>query len=167
MPWQGHLLIGQKVCDWVEVLEIFRKLGLTQFDDLYERTKFPGYDPLGEDRDWSEDLNEEIQQALCENGRRPKKTIVHKGKTYEVRIDFEQEAEGGAIFPVPKDEEYTDACVAFSLTQRYRGAVLDFAHDKGGRPEPFEFDPQDILDILAQVHEWWPEAKALIWTKFY
>jgi hypothetical protein len=167
MPWQGHLLIGQRVHDWVEVLEIFRTLGVHEFDALYDRTQKPGYDPLGEDRDWSDDLNVEIQEAIWDMETKLERTIVHKGVTYEVQIEFRHEGEGGALFPVPKDEEYTDACVYFSLTQRYRGAVLDFAHEKGGRPEPFEFDPQDIAHVLAQVNEWWPEAKAMIWTKFY
>jgi len=70
-------------------------------------------------------------------------------------------AEGGCYWPVERDEYYSDAIVGFSLTTRYAPGILN---RKGSRPEPFEFDPQDILDILENVHAWWPDAKALLWS---
>jgi hypothetical protein len=68
----------------------------------------------------------------------------------EITIYFQRESEGGCDWPVPRDEAYTDAIVGFALTSRYRPAILDKGHEHG-RPEPFEFNPQDILDILEQV----------------
>jgi hypothetical protein len=162
MPWQGHLLIGQRVSDWYDVVKVYHSIGVHELDEL--GTKLNGAS-TPEERD---EIEEYIQEFIWDELQDVKRKIWHKGIEFEVNIEFQHEAEGGTEFPSRDDYgEYTDAAVYFSLTSRYRGAVLDAKHEHGGRPEPFEFDPQDILDILIQVRKWWPEAQALIWTEFY
>jgi hypothetical protein len=70
------------------------------------------------------------------------------------------------------DSESCEKAVAFNLTSRYRGSVLDVdcKHEDGrpsGRSDPFVFDPQDLLDLLAQVRTWWPNAKTFIWDRHH
>jgi hypothetical protein len=55
---------------------------------------------------------------------------------------------------------------------RYKGEVLDIncKDDEGedsGRSDPFPFDPLDIVDILAQVRTWWPDASVFLWDRFH
>jgi hypothetical protein len=160
MPWQGHLFIGQKVHDYGEVIEIFQKLGVTELDALGEKLK------SASDENTKSDIEQEVQEALWDMSS-VERTIHYKGVDWPVRIDFAHEGEGGADFPVDKDERYTDAAVCFHLTQRYRGAILDFEDQHGGRHEPFAFDPLELQEILVQVRSWWPDAQVLIWTVFY
>jgi len=170
MPWQGQLLIGQSVKDYGEVVEIFRKLGVSHPELFAQGEKLKNAIASGLDKKLIREIESDLWE-LTDEVSLPR-TIVHKGVEHKVEIAFRHEGEGGAEFPTLKmygddDLSYTDACVFFSLTSRYRGAVLDAKHERGGRPEPFEFDPQDIVDILAQVRVWWPEAKAMIWTIWY
>ena len=148
MPWQAQLFIGVSVHDNEEVREVFQKLGRHDLDAL--------------DAD-------ELEEELWEEPSVKKELWVPEGSEsvkQEITIYFQRESEGGSDWPVPRDEAYTDAIVGFALTSRYRPAILDKGHEHG-RPEPFEFNPQDILDILEQVHAWWPEAKALLVECFY
>ena len=71
-----------------------------------------------------------------------------------------------------QDSETNELAVAFNLTGRYKGCVLDVdcKHENGhpsGRSDPFIFDPQDLVAILAQVRTWWPAASVFIWDRFY
>jgi hypothetical protein len=71
-----------------------------------------------------------------------------------------------------QDSESNELAVAFNLTSRYKGSVLDIdcKHKDGepsGRSDPFVFDPQDLVDILAQVRTWWTEASVFIWDRFH
>ena len=144
MPWQGHLFIGQKVRNYQEAAEIFKSLGV-------EIEAF--------------DNDEDAWEVF--DGISLKKEVEYQGVNYPIEIDFMHESEGGYDFPVANDEDYTDAAVAFHLTQRYSGAILDHEHQHGGRPEPFEFDPIELDVILREVRTWWPNAKLMIWTVFY
>jgi hypothetical protein len=144
MAWQAQLFIGVAVHDNEEAREVFQKLG-----DNHELESFEG-----------EDLEEELYETTL------KRTILHKGMSKEVEIFFRQECEGGQEWPVRRTEAYSDAIVGFALTSRYLPAILDEGHVHG-RPEPFEFDAHEICGILESVHEWWPEAKAMIWGVWY
>jgi hypothetical protein len=148
MPWQGHLFIGERVHSYQEAAEVFKSLGL-------EIKPFSS----------EEDAWDVFDQAHVS------KEIDHRGVKYTAEITLIVEREGGVDFqfdkPIPTDEPYTDAAVAFHLTQRYRGEILDHEHQEGGRPEPFDFDPEDLVSILKQVREWWPKAQVMIWTVFY
>jgi hypothetical protein len=71
-----------------------------------------------------------------------------------------------------QDSESNTLAVAFNLTGRYRGVILDIdcKHADGrpsGRSDPFVFDPADLADILAQVRVWWPDASVFIWDRFH
>ena len=143
MPWQGHLWIGESVSNWEEVRAIYDKLGIDykdikdEWNDFFRNPHLPG----------------------------AKRQVRYKDTTFGVSITFEHEGEGGMRFP--NNEVYSDALVGFQITSRYSPAVIDSWCGTGGRPEPFEFDPQDLVDILKQVREWWPDAKCIIWTNFY
>ena len=148
MPWQAQLFIGVPVHDYKEAWGVMRQLG----------SPLPEYDKMDED-----DLDEQLDNFY---EIRIHKKIQFRGKEEEIEIVFSKEEEGGSRFPVRRSEEYTDAIVGFGLTSRYSPALLDQGH-KHGRPEPFCFKPQEIIDILAQVHEWWPEAEVMIWDQWY
>ena len=92
---------------------------------------------------------------------------MYRGVPFDVSVTFMHEMDG-EDFPTPDPEEmYTDAMVGFNLTERYRGAILDAEYTNGGRPEPFMFDPAELVVILDQVRLWWPEAQVAIWTLHY
>ena len=139
MPWQGHLFIGQPVRNYQELRDILTKLGI-------ENDKTPD--------------DELFDGSMCKAVE-----LELKGATYKASIVAYWEQEGGARFPATSG--CSDAAVALNLTSRYRGAILDAAYTRGGRPEPFVFDPNDILELLRQVREFWPEAQALIWDHHY
>lgn len=98
------------------------------------------------------EVNQEY--GLFESGA-PRKIEYGLG-TITVRIEAMEETEGGE----------TERAVAFNLTNRYRGAVLD-AEYPHGRDEPFIVDIDAVAYILKQVREWWPEAECLIWDRHY
>jgi len=142
MPWQAQLFIGQRVHNWDEVRAIYKKFGHVLSEDDLEL--------------------EETQWDLP--------TIPFSfnwdGEQWNVHASFRREPEGGCPFPVDKLEDYSDAAIVFDLTSRYKGAILDGQYEHG-RPEPFEFEVEDVLHILNQVRKKWPEAKAIIWDKWY
>ena len=149
MPWQAQLFIGERVHDDEEAKQVFIKLGVSELDGQKIETL----------------TGDELEEALWNMGAVDRFAWVptangeHENK--EVQIMFRREGEGGCSWPVERDEDYSDAIVGFALTTRYAPGILT---RKGSRPEPFEFDPQDILDILESVHAWWPDAKALLWS---
>lgn len=62
------------------------------------------------------------------------------------------------------DKESEQMAVAFQLTGRYAGRVLD-ADYESGRTNPFVFNPEDLVAILADVRQWWPEAQVFLWDR--
>ena len=156
MPWQGQLVIGEKVWNYDDAAAIFKKLGC-------ETDLTP---PPGLDEDEMLDFELDVFGGVA-----IKKQITYKGVVIDVSIYLLTGSEGGVEFPVPGNDEnpkpdYTDALVGFYVTSRYSGAVLD-KDTSHGRHEPFVFDPTELAELLSQVREWWPEAQAMIWTVFY
>lgn len=86
------------------------------------------------------------------DGRGGKRQIIYDGKTFDVHI-------------YGINEEGTMA-VAFNLTSRYRGAVIDI-DCKNGRDDLFILDLSNISDLLDRVRAWWPEAQVFLLDIFY
>lgn len=80
------------------------------------------------------------------------KSITYDGRQFDVHIHG-------------IDEEGARA-VAFNLTGRYRGYVID-AHCPHGREDPFVLDPFKLCELLTEVRTWWPEAQLLLIGIFY
>lgn len=88
-------------------------------------------------------------------------TVSLKGRKYKAYVS------------AMTDEDVMESfAVGFHLTDRYMGAILD-ADSKWpdgrsrGRPEVFVFDPLDIVEILVEVRQWWPQAQVFIWDVAY
>ncbi len=140
MPWQGDLFIGETVKDKTEAEAVYAKLGI---------------------RIEKHDFEEEPDVF---NGTGDERFVNFKGRKLRVYVY-------GMC-----DSETCEKAVAFNLTDRYKGSVLDIdcvhkdgyrAGEPSGRYDPFIFDPQDLVDVLAQVREWWPDAKVFIWDRFH
>jgi hypothetical protein len=90
---------------------------------------------------------------------------VFGGKGGERSVSLHKRVFTVYVSGMQEDDSRTYA-VGFHLTDRYKGSVLD-ADSPHGRESLFVFDPQDLLDLLAQVHTWWPEAKVFLWDIHY
>ncbi len=140
MPWQAHLIIGERIHTYEQAVEIAAGLG------------------------WKVTV-EELQDGEAKSFK-----IKHKGKTKKVGIYAWFESESGAKYPSPETADFTSkdtsAWIGFQLTSRYKGEILD-ADEEHGRPDPFEIDIEAVADILKQVRVWWPKAQFLISDMFF
>ena len=95
---------------------------------------------------------EAIYRKLGIDGRGAERTVTYKGRQFLIYIYGMQ------------DVDSYERAVAFNLTRRYRGAILDIDRE---RTDPFTVDPQDLANLLAEVRTWWPDAKVFLWTRCY
>lgn len=97
-----------------------------------------------------------LEDALCDDLFHLEKYVVDDGKTRRVKVEFHWSSETGP----------DESLVGIELTSRYSPAILDEGMPHG-REEPFVVDVERIQTILAQVREWWPDARLILWTVFY
>lgn len=145
MPYQGQLFIGQKVRSRMEAVKILREL-----DD----------DP---NHDWDE-MERKVKDENESNLYWIPVSIPYKGEEIKASVGLHEVWEDNYVY---QDDEYTNALVGFSLTNRYKGSILDKDWTEYGRPEPFEFDVDDLKGIMDRVKGWWADARVLILTVFY
>lgn len=140
MPHQAHLFIGQPVRDYLEIREVFGKLDVQTSG-------------ISDDELFEKSIGKTV-------------ALDYGGRKLDVQISLHWELEDGNPFPVPGTVDATTVAVAVALTGRYRGKILD-GSEPHGRPDLFCFDPEEILGLLSQVRQFWPEARVFVWDRSY
>lgn len=145
MPWQGDLFIGQPVKDANGALAIYETLGIPSPQ--------------------SQQFGDTVIEPDVFDGKGKAFKITFRGRELRVYVYAMQ------------DSETCERAVAFNLTGRYEGKVLDIdckypegeyrGGEPSGRPDPFVFDPKDLVEVLEQVRAWWPGASVFIWDRFH
>lgn len=164
MPWQGHLMIGEQIRDYQQMVTVLNKLG-----EIEQTTVDDHISSLIEDskEQISKEDKEEILSEfyLCRYFlKKVNKTVVYKKRVFPCEIQVYYEPESGISFPSSSKD--TGAFIGFKLTSRYKGSILDFDCSHG-RTDPFVIDLIGVHDILEQVRVWWPEAQFLMMDFFH
>lgn len=146
MPWSSQICIGERVSNYDEIKNIFKKLG-DDISNLIDESDLRDHNKIF--------------------------TITVRDKIFTISIQAHIESESGAPFPT-NDKLNTGAAVMLTITGRYSPEILDLFSQQQysifkqlGRPDPFYIDIELCKEVLEEVHRFWPDAQLMIMDMFY